>query len=266
MSLADDWPAIAAANAARQAQASQRRARVLALWDRGLAVADIAKRAGVAQTTVYYYLRRAGKATGTRWARHVAQVSQLPRRPYWELHHHGGRETRNPAVLGRKFCAGCGRWRHLCDFPPDTRRGGRISEIRSRCETCVALGARYYQQHLSPAQQEARRERQRFWKHKQRRDAGIPEVTYQRASVVDRVEWRYLDPTQLVEAIERSGLSDLEIQHRAGVPARTIFRLRTVESTHVRLDVADKVAVALDLPLALIYGDAPLLTTNRVTL
>ncbi len=32
----------------------------------------------------------------------------------------------NPIVLGRKFCAECGRWRQVNDFSPAKRRGGGL--------------------------------------------------------------------------------------------------------------------------------------------
>jgi hypothetical protein len=241
--------------------AEARQQRIVVLWERGLTVEQIAHRMRLGTSTVYRHLRLVGIPTGARFADSVVRLTSLPRAPYWQLHHHGGRgkiSDRNPIVLGRKFCSGCGRWRQLCDFPPDTRRVKRHALTRARCEACVRIGARYYQTHLSPEQAENRRERQRFWKHKQRRAAGVPEITYQRRSVVDTPEWVYLDASPIVAALDaKQVVSDVELAMRAGVPPRAIYRLRNGESAHVRLDVADKLAYALGLTLALVYGDTP---------
>src|SRR5437764_9448320 len=92
----------------------QRQAEAVRLYtELGWDVETIAWFIGVAPNTAWRYLREAG-ARHVATARRVTVVSRLPRAPYWELHARGGASE---VVLGRKFCSGCGRWRHWCDFP-----------------------------------------------------------------------------------------------------------------------------------------------------
>jgi hypothetical protein len=97
------------------------------------------------------------------------------REAYWELHVRGGTAPRSPVVLGRKHCAGCGRWRHVCDF------GVIRGRFRARCRAC----------------------------------------------------------------------------HRAYMRLWTANRVG--ESRHVRLDIADRLALAVGTHLWDLYGDAPLI-------
>jgi hypothetical protein len=51
----------------------------------------------------------------------------------------------------------------------------------------------------------------------------------------------------------RAQHSMMALAQRAGVPDRSIRRIVSGESAHVRLDLADKLAMAMDQPLGLMY-------------
>lgn len=177
----------------------------------------------------------------------------------------------NPVVCGRRFCARCGRWRlvatefHL--YP-----NGKFHSI---CRTCKRIANRRDQQARTEEQRELVREYQRFWQEVRRRAAGIPprrfnyssENRRRRVTVVDRRERVLLPRQPILDEIERWLQSNLPEWRRdpersvenlaalAGLDPRTINRIQNGESQHVSLDVADKLAMALDVPLALIYPD-----------
>lgn len=174
---------------------------------------------------------------------------------YWELNRRGGRRNqtgpRSRVVLGRKHCAGCGHWRHVCDF---AQHRGRP---RARCRVCQAAYQRQWHANATPEQRERQREYFRFWMEAKRRQQGIqPRNFRHRRSVVDKVEFVGLPTGPLVSAIERVGLADIELGAVAGVPPRSVFRLRQGQEL-VRLDLADRLAQGLGIPLAIIYGDQP---------
>ena len=191
------------------------------------------------------------------------------RPPYSGVVDQRGAKGGNPIVLGRKFCSGCGRWRPVHDFPRMDRKVG--GGLRARCWVCH----RRYQSRLvaglSPERAKLRREYHRIWFEGWRRRQGIPERNFHnRKTVIDRAERVLLDPAPLLEAIEerldlerRSGwhpddtngmLGGLEgLAQIAGISSRSLTRLRSGESRHVRLDVADQIAVALEIPLTLLY-------------
>ena len=73
---------------------------------------------------------------------------------------------------------------------------------------------------------------------------------------MDKVQFVGLPTVPLVSAIERVGLADIELGAVAGVPPRSVFRLRQGQEL-VRLDLADRLAQGLGIPLAIIYGDQP---------
>jgi hypothetical protein len=191
---------------------------------------------------------------------------------YWELTRRGGRRNRpgprSPLVLGRKFCAGCGHWRHACDFA--LHRG----RLRPRCHACTRIYQRRWRYNATPEQRERIREYDRIWQNTKRREAGIPPRNYHhRASVIDRPEHVFLPTAPLVTEIERYlieseaagehsgdlGFGITGLAMRAGMQERSVRRLLIGESLHVRLDLADRLALALGLHLALIYGDTPLI-------
>ncbi len=172
---------------------------------------------------------------------------------YWEINRPGGRSTHKGAVeLGRKFCAGCGRWRHACDFAAHRGRP------RSRCRACQRAYQRAWRAQMTPEQRDRNREYFRIWEEAKRRERGIaPRRFHRRRNVTDRIEFVGLPPEPLVDTIARRGLTDVELAAEAQVTPRSIYRLRTGQSRHVRIDLADKLAVALGVPLAVLYGDQP---------
>jgi hypothetical protein len=176
----------------------------------------------------------------------------------------------DPVVCGRKFCTGCGRWRLLIDFGPLYTRDA----IRACCAACRRTEVRRALAERTLEQRELRREYDRIWHEARRRMAGVPERVYNRRTVIDRVERVFLDSAPLLREVERfydrqraldgndnpgNGYLHYSWEDLAGaadVTARTLHRLRTGESRHVRLDVADRIAVAIGTPLALIYPEA----------
>jgi hypothetical protein len=178
-------------------------------------------------------------------------------------------------VLGRKFCSGCGRWRPVSDFhlqserPPLRANGlGRppsASGLRSRCQACSNAAQRQRRAVRTPEQRRIDAEYYRFYSEVHRRLAGKP-VRVRKTSVVDHPERILLDPAPLLAELEHyiRQLGDNysanghpktwgELAERAGISQRAIYRLRHGESQHVRIDIADKLAVAIGVPLAVIY-------------
>lgn len=229
------------------AQAARSRRRLIVrLYDEGLGVGEIARATGASRTAVARHLRAAAVKP---------RVPRVPsiwpgRAPYWELHTWGGSVE---VVCGRKFCPGCGRWRHVCDFAPDPRKPARKW---ARCDACVRATVRYYTAHLSPERRADRREAKRFQEEgRRRRNGAKPREFHNRRSVIDLREAVYLPVEPLREALKPYANGELTaIAKRAGVPERTVTRIRH-ESGKVQIDVADKLAVALGVPAALIWGE-----------
>lgn len=186
------------------------------------------------------------------------------RPPYSGVVDHRGAAGGNPVVLGRKFCSGCGRWRQVNDFPRLTRAVGW--GLRARCWVCFRAYQRALHRNMTPEQLDLKREYGRIWLEGERRRNGVP-LRANRKTVVDHAERIFLDRKPLVEAMDRyatqelasgrvrGGQSDLwtALALEAGLEPRALYRVRTGESRRVRLDVADKIAVALDIPLAVLY-------------
>ena len=202
----------------------------------------------LAPTTVRRYLRLAGVPMRNH-PRTMAPVSSLPRQPHWKLHLHNGA---NELVCGRKFCAGCGRWRHLCDYPRNASKEYRVP--LARCRACVNITRKWYDHHLTPRQVENRRERHRIYY------GGRSEgVSNGHASVVDRVEYAFLPSAPVGELLD--GMSDKALKALAehvGTDERALRRYVSGESEHVRLDIADALAVTLGHHLFDLYGDTPI--------
>jgi len=179
------------------------------------------------------------------------------REAYWELRRRGGPAgERSPVELGRKFCAGCGRWRLALDFAPWKGR------LRARCRTCTRRYQRQWLANCTPEQRERIREYARIWDEARRRRQGVPPRNFHnRRSAVDEIERIYLDPAPLVAELERVELRALS--KRSGVPERSIDRILHGQSRHVRLDLADKLAVGLGFNLTLIYGPEPKVITGK---
>ena len=168
-----------------------------------------------------------------------------------------GSGHRNPVICGRKFCVACGRWRPQCDFV------SLHSRPRGVCQACLRARQRTSYRQRTPEQIAARREYERIWREGERRRLGIEPREYRnRASVVDVPEYIYLDAAPIADELRRYGNGNgapvsgyLELARRSGVSARRIWGLRNGESLHVRIDVADKLAVALGFPLSILYAE-----------
>lgn len=176
---------------------------------------------------------------------------------YWHRGTTVGRAMPNPVVLGRKFCARCGRWRHACDFSPDAKNAR--SGLSSYCQACVRMQHRERRARRTHEQIERDREYQRFWHEVKRRRAGVEARRSRRSTVVDEPEWVYLPVDPLREVL--ADVADDEwttLARKAGVETRTIQRLR-FKHAHVRLDVADRLIVARGLTLEMVYRDVPLI-------
>ena len=106
---------------------------------------------------------------------------------------------------------------------------------------------------------ERRREYWRFHAEAVRRRAGVPErVFHNRRTVIDRIE-RIMLPTEPLLGLLAQYRDDeliAELARKSGVSERAILRLRTGESRRVRIDLADKLAVAIGIPSAIIFGEA----------
>jgi hypothetical protein len=192
----------------------------------------------------------------------------------------------NPVVCGRKFCSRCGRWRQTCDFHVHRRwPNGSARDFQTWCMACTRTAARErygwkpravlppmtdaqklarvnalalarYHERMAgePGYRETRNEYERIYRTAKRRERGIQaRVYHHHPTVVDRAERIMLDPEPLLAELRlRNGEWGL-IAERAGLQGRTVHRLLHGESAHVRLDVADKLAVALGIPLSILY-------------
>jgi hypothetical protein len=128
--------------------------------------------------------------------------------------------------------------------------------LDSYCQTCRRVDWRERYREMTPEQRERRREAERFYRDKLRVQRGTIDSYHPRGpSVVDHKERVLLDPAPLLAELARADVSQRELAQLAGVPARAIYRVVVGESRHVQLDTADKLAVALGVPLALMYED-----------
>lgn len=232
----------------------RRQRKAIALYHEGLTPPEIAQRLGVAPTTVWRYLRETPKVQR---ARAVPHFWPDRRAPHWELHRRNGCSE---IVCGRKFCPVCGVWRHLCDFAPESRRNGKPYP---RCQACSRVSRNHYYANETPEQTANRRERQRIFYEGQRRAAGIPVSTHRRKRVVDRIEWVFFDPAPIVELLKPRRFEIGAIARRAQLQDKTLRRFLDGESAHIRIDVADKIAFALDTTLFELYGDTELVRLDQ---
>lgn len=163
----------------------------------------------------------------------------------------------NPVICGRKICGRCGRWRPVSDF----RRRGRSASagLGSYCNACERQRRRGWWTTATPAQRELVNEYHRFWREAKRAEAGKAPVPKRGPNAVDHVERVFLDPAPLVALLARYSEGEFRALARtSGVSERTLFRLRYGESSHVRLDHADRLALAMGSQLYWLYGDTPL--------
>lgn len=167
-----------------------------------------------------------------------------------------GRSQPNPIVCGHRFCAICGRWRHVCDFSPNDRN--TRSGLNSYCRACVCIKHRERRARRTEEQLKLDREYQRIWCEAKRREAGIQPRVLKRPTVIDQVERILLPREPLLYALAgylEDGNTILDLERESGIPGKTIRRLITGESERARIDVADKLAMAFGLHLSLLYPD-----------
>lgn len=132
------------------------------------------------------------------------------------------------------------------------RPGGRDTY----CAACVHRHKRERWANMTPEQKVLRREYQRIWTEGKRRAAGIPPRQFKNGKPpVERV---FLPVDPIVREMTRFMLVHDEMSWRGlarmvGTGDRALWRLRHRESRHIRVDLADRIAVAIGTPLALIY-------------
>jgi hypothetical protein len=177
----------------------------------------------------------------------------------------------NPVVLGRKFCSACGRWRPVHDFSRDVRgpreRNGAQATgrkptapgLQARCRGCDNRARREQRKNWTPLQREAELEYHRFYSEMRRRRRGQPPRKFRhRRSVIDRVELRLLPRAPIVELLAELNGELGTVGQRARVPSRTLSRLLHDGGRWIRIDTADRLALALGTTLWDLYGDEPL--------
>lgn len=173
-----------------------------------------------------------------------------------------GGHQRKSVVLGRKFCPACGRWRPVVDFRP--RRSGTP---HAYCDTCQRRhsNARRHVANLPPEIVERRREANRIYAEAKRREEGVePRRFKRRPTVVDKLELLFLPPDPLLAHMRQNYAdSERELARRAGISERALYRYRSGESELVRLDIADRLALAMGTSLWMLYGDAPLISWSE---
>jgi transcriptional regulator with XRE-family HTH domain len=166
----------------------------------------------------------------------------------------------NPIVCGRRFCAICGRFRHACDFRPDPANA--TSGLRSYCRICDARRKRARYARRTAEEKRLRREYDRFWAEARRRREGAAVRLRHRRVPKGKDEIITVVPGPLLAEASRHILlqqwDDPEydwstLARTAGISDRTLRRLRNGEQERIGVDIADRVAVAIGVPLALIY-------------
>lgn len=196
------------------------------------------------------------------------------RPPYPPLQRAGGYGTR--VVLGRKFCPGCGRWRHCCDYP---RRAP--DRIAPRCWVCERAQQRAYVAKRTRADRDLRNEYLRFRTEALARAAGrtyTPRNSRRKAVLERSAPLRNprVEPGPLAKAIDAylrrlaaeaqrdrylgstnqfdGSMAMQRLAELCGVSERTIYAIRH-EARGTRLDTADRIALAIGTPLSLIYTE-----------
>ena len=116
------------------------------------------------------------------------------------------------------------------------------------------MAEKVQRQSWSAERRSLQREYDRIYKEAKRRERGVLERKCNRRSVVDKPEQVFLPGAPLLAELDRCNGELSMIAMRAGVSERQILRYRIGESAYVRLDVADRLAVAMGIPLELIYA------------
>jgi hypothetical protein len=133
-------------------------------------------------------------------------------------------------------------------------------------EARIARHDNYVRKMADPAWAEQRREYGRIYAEGHRRAAGIPERKFIRKRKVPGKQRIFLDPAPIVRLMadhiasvrfdgdENYGWNS--IARLVGLPPRALYRWRYGESTRIRIDKADQIAVRLGYTLDLVYPQA----------
>lgn len=178
----------------------------------------------------------------------------------------------SPPVCGRRNCRDCGRWRHLADFGRPGRTGASLCLVCRRARK----RALYERERADPERLALRREYFRIYAYDVRRARGVPvrgpqrlwtgpgyadsAAPYGRSGAIDpgplaaHVDaWvRAYDVSHLEGAWHQSNGGRKALAELAGVPERRIWGV--LHGRRVHRVTADRLAAAIGLPLATIYG------------
>jgi hypothetical protein len=141
---------------------------------------------------------------------------------------------------------------------------------RPYCAACERAVRREFYRRMTPKQRKRKREVVReanaFYRERKRREEGREPAWKRHAAKVDRTERVFLPREPLLAEMDRyvreqrgNGRPDFswgDMAMQAGVAERQLHRLRVGESRRVRIDVADRIAIAVGVPLSLIYPDS----------
>jgi hypothetical protein len=185
------------------------------------------------------------------------------------------RGGRNPTILGRRNCAGCGRWLSVLEFSPSQRDP---FVPNSRCRRCCRL---LWAAHRADPVWVARlREYQRMRTDAHRRAAGAP-VRPRKRPVPPDPEWtdgtlprtlptgpllvemhHWMDAYAVAhpDSVARYGTPDRRpgteaLAHASGVPSRRIWGIVHGAQTRCHYVIADRLAVAIGTTLATLYPE-----------
>ncbi len=120
----------------------------------------------------------------------------------------------------------------------------------------MRIAANYRRKHLASSSARNYREARRFQEEARRRARGAkPRDFKNRRSVIDAIEgtrrrWALLEQLQHYDNGELTSVA-----LKAGVSRRALYRYRYGESSSVRIDVADRLAVAMGTTSSLVWGD-----------
>ncbi len=143
---------------------------------------------------------------------------------YSKLHFYAG-----PVVCSRRYCTNCGRWRLIVDFSPHSHApDGTIVRWQTYCQTCRRV----------MSQQRKARE---VYNGTHRLMLPVGPLV---SEMVRFFELRHADHPRFTW----DDFADL-----AGMSARQMLCYRNGERQKIGLALADRIAIAMDIPLMLIY-------------
>lgn len=207
----------------------------------------------------------ARRAYNRAWQRRRRREQGVPERGEWLA-----KWSKAPIILGRKHCTRCGRWRPVSDF------GHHGAIMAAACLVCLrrVQRARVERNRQDPRWVEQLREYQRIWHEAKRREAGVtpralsrmppPDPRHNHSGLRRKVSTEPLLPHlnawllgwAAEHAHERADRGIRALADAATVPERRIYAILEGEQTRCHYAVADRLAVAMDLPLALVYNGA----------